>query len=1021
MKSSCPFAVAATVVVLFSCAQSVAQVLVSGRVVDDTGNPLGDVMVELVVRGLSQTTGADGTFELLEDATVVPLSRGPAAGWVARLQGDMISVVAGTRAARVNVRLLDPRGRLAAVVYDRVLKSGASLRAPVFGRAAGLAHGVYVLQVDIDGTVGRYKILHAGASGQASVSKGSSGPLAKTLAAVDTLQLSKSGYTTKNVAVEKYGVDLGDIVLEQGGGNRPRVVVGALQAFGHSTINVTALSGWPAGRTPKAILTQGARASGYVRRAWKPTLNNGAYVDFVAGWRPTTSQETIRLQLDDNSEVDLAYTVVQTIPSPTGGGVTRTLDPTGSGDFTTWAAAIAALGSGDVLVVRAATGTWTDGGGHEIPNFVYDVSTKPAPPAGVNNVTVVAHPGDLAAGRRPVIWRNAGRYARFKYDAAGSWQVHADLGGGNVVYQSVDVLPAPTHCLYSAYRDQIGDWLVMYNYQAMNDATDRSSIMHDISYPRYSGLNSTTYMGPSLLHNRVTNRLEVRLNPPPKQTCMNPSASPWPPSDWTKHYPPSTNPANCEIVATDGDGVGSWNALLDLTSRNGWKFYNIDFVYGNSAIIAHNQTVPPQFFGCNFLGGASPDFTNNGLNISYTPSAVLNYNVSSSSGDLLFDRCVLHGGCAPWMSWAEGKGFEGAFGLMARREMFSWSTPVLCRYSKITRWWHFSWMGTSDPVKFHFHHCYLRDFGADGGLTSHHGNEDLLVNRCFLPSAVMYGFSTSGGSGVVRNFSFNVDLCLSMFESTSPNKNKYANLSEGVDIPYYCHPQSIGHGGAAYNTDRKYHNTHVGSQNTIGVEFFDGHEGCGSGIGPDSRGDNHRVFDCIGAVYPPPVAWPLPGVSSLVGLYSTKNGNNQYDYNVLFKSPDMLDPGFGSNTFFEVNGGSGWGTAYADIAALRSGTGFETHGTQADPQFVVKPAWASTDPFAPHGAFDMSNYMLGANSPARTGGRNLDDQKFPDYDFDALTTWAGGDHASYRGALDPNVPFVEQEVGIVGPEPPEIP
>jgi len=86
----------------------------------------------------------------------------------------------------------------------------------------------------------------------------------------------------------------------------------------------------------------------------------------------------------------------------------------------------------------------------------------------------------------------------------------------------------------------------------------------------------------------------------------------------------------------------------------------------------------------------------------------------------------------------------------------------------------------------------------------------------------------------------------------------------------------------------------------------------------------------------------------------------------------------------------------------------------------VTPAWASSDPFGANGAYNMGNYMLGASSPARTGARNLNDQSFPDYDFETMYTWVGGANVPYRGALDPNIPLIEQEVGVVGPLPPEI-
>ena len=133
----------------------------------------------------------------------------------------------------------------------------------------------------------------------------------------------------------------------------------------------------------------------------------------------------------------------------------------------------------------------------------------------------------------------------------------------------------------------------------------------------------------------------------------------------------------------------------------------------------------------------------------------------------------------------------------------------------------------------------------------------------------------------------------------------------------------------------------------------------------------------------------------------------------------MLAPGTGRNTFMLVVD-EGVINAYADLSALQSAEGFDLNSTQADPQFVVTPTWASSNPYAPGGAFDMANYMLGPSSPARTGARNLNDQNFPDYDFETQTTWAGGTNAPYRGALDPNIPLIEQEVGVVGPPPPAL-
>jgi hypothetical protein len=324
------------------------------------------------------------------------------------------------------------------------------------------------------------------------------------------------------------------------------------------------------------------------------------------------------------------------------------------------------------------------------------------------------------------------------------------------------------------------------------------------------------------------------------------------------------------------------------------------------------------------------------------------------------------------------------------------------------------------PIKWHWHHCYIDNCGHDGGMVVRAGNTDWVANRNFIPGACLYGDSHTTAGTSLRHHSFNVDLRLHAMMCTKPGFNKWAGPNR-VNYPCFVHNHNTTHAGASQHPDRKYYNTLIGTQNTYYNEGTNAGEGVGSNIGPDSRGNNHRSFNNIGAVYPSPVAWP-GGWSNFVAVYFTTGGNNQYDHNLLFRHGSMLSAGAGSHTFVRVaaGGGSNTGTNYADIAALRSGAGFEVNGTQADPQFVVTPAYASSNPYAAGGAFDMANYLLGVSSPARTGARNLNDQSFPDYDFEMLTTWAGGTNAPWRGALQPDVAVHEQEVGIVGPQPPLI-
>jgi hypothetical protein len=88
-----------------------------------------------------------------------------------------------------------------------------------------------------------------------------------------------------------------------------------------------------------------------------------------------------------------------------------------------------------------------------------------------------------------------------------------------------------------------------------------------------------------------------------------------------------------------------------------------------------------------------------------------------------------------------------------------------------------------------------------------------------------------------------------------------------------------------------------------------------------------------------------------------------------------------------------------------------------DPQFVTDPAWAVTSPYRIGGAYDIENYMLESSSPARTGGKELSSFNYVDYDGNTQTTWRNRN--GFRGALDPNIPLLEQEIGPLGPLPSE--
>ncbi len=216
MKSQYRIPVIGLIAAILSSVQSSGQALVSGRVVEGSGGPLAGVAVRLVVRNLSTTTATDGTFEIRQDATTAPFSARRFGSATLRLLSGILRVDGGDRPARIRVRLFDSRGRVVAVPFDGFLRPGATLQAPIFRNGAGIACGVYVLDVAVDGVVGRYKLLHAGRAAQRLPSMSLSGTQAKALAAIDTVRLTKSGCTRRDVALEEYPAALGDITVNCG-------------------------------------------------------------------------------------------------------------------------------------------------------------------------------------------------------------------------------------------------------------------------------------------------------------------------------------------------------------------------------------------------------------------------------------------------------------------------------------------------------------------------------------------------------------------------------------------------------------------------------------------------------------------------------------------------------------------------------------------------------------------------------------------------------------------------------------
>ena len=273
--------------------------------------------------------------------------------------------------------------------------------------------------------------------------------------------------------------------------------IGALTAFQPSRVQVTALGGWPAGRTPKDVVTQGTHAHGYVRRAWKPTDFNGTYMDFQAGWRKTSAAGTIRLRLDNNSEIDLSYTVDHSIPDVPAPAARRARSAN---------SAAANFRPGARQSRRSPTTTCWSCVLEALADEVYPIDQHTGGPISTaSGVKVVAHPDDLAAGRRPRIHVWGGRFAKYADELnAGHWVLHADLGlPHGKIWKTVSTFSSALN-VGAAYRTKSGGLRRLYSYTNTASTPGGYARLADKLYPRIHAQDPDTpsefdlYQGPGL-------------------------------------------------------------------------------------------------------------------------------------------------------------------------------------------------------------------------------------------------------------------------------------------------------------------------------------------------------------------------------------------------------------------------------------------------------------------------------------------------------------------------------------------
>ena len=828
------------------------------------------------------------------------------------------------------------------------------------------------------------------------------------------------------------------------------------------------MPGWPAGRKPREVISQGTCAHGYVRRSWKPTDNDGSWMDFQAGWRKTGAADLIRIKLDDDSELDLAYTVDHAIPAPGVGGVTRTLDQLGGADFTAWTSAIAGLSDNDVLVVRARTG-----------GEVYPIDLNAGGATGTaSGVKVVAHPDDLAAGRRPRIHVQATKFARYADELnAGHWVVDTDLGWPHgKVWRSVQDVGNVVN-VGCSYRTQGGGLKRCHTYLDTEGTPGALARLRDKLYPRLQAHDPqnpsdwSLYMGPGIYLNPANGHLYIRLSPlrtvggtvvGAKQTDGG-SLGPNPPWDWSDDDPENEDPNLCQLFisssndqqSSSGPPTTNINYILRINSTNDWTIENLDFVSGGNTIEMNGASPSSPSSGhivrgCRVLGWAPPNMERNssltdsfGNNLddpnSSTVERVHNMLEAENTYDIICDRCEFWGGGAPWIGWDENKGRHGAYPIPHKANLWwmqgATSGNVLTNSIRFINCLVDGFPTPTRPggkaVYIKFHQCALLYWGMDGSLICEPPSESIE----YIRTQIFEGTFTGMKSAPALDGNLYVGYCLINNFRPFMHENGYWDLNIPQGNQFVCASPDVGHESNYRACERTflYNNTAIGAHNhrkgqtskdTGGSLTFVAANGSGAGLHPwvwnrsqlewMSRNNilavrpNGSLGDSAGTT-------GGPSGDSHVGLvlhadhigYAVGGATYSCDYNVYHRGAGM--PTVGSSGVVTTVNAGGIETARNSITDVRNDTGQENNGSIADPLFVGSWDAGKLDSELHANAF----WCLQSGSPAASGG-DTTNRTWPDMDFGTAVNYEGN---SWRGCMDPDATAVEQQVGPLGPMP----
>jgi lysophospholipase L1-like esterase len=168
-------------VAVFGSALQAQTINLRGRVSDGAGQPVANAVVELLQKGLKDTTGSDGAYAMVRPSvSLLPYSAAPAKDM--RLKNGILELRVG-EPSPVKVVVFDVNGSIRKMESLPNVKSGVYR----FTVARSLhSNGILIVQASI------------------ASARSVSGTLAKVAAVVDTLKVSAAGYSSRKIALSTY-------------------------------------------------------------------------------------------------------------------------------------------------------------------------------------------------------------------------------------------------------------------------------------------------------------------------------------------------------------------------------------------------------------------------------------------------------------------------------------------------------------------------------------------------------------------------------------------------------------------------------------------------------------------------------------------------------------------------------------------------------------------------------------------------------------------------------------------------